>query len=282
MWVDLLRRVHRRWLRPDARNALAVALTLVQHDRWPRAIERFDEKRVVVLAPHPDDEAIGCAGAVFRHVEAGAHVTVIQLSDGRWGDRRLHDPALSDAQRLALQAELVATRRAEATAWAAAAGCTVEFLDAHDGALGPRDDWAHRLAALLDVAQPDLIYLPFVGELPEDHWQANRLLEAALAHCRGAWPRALLLRSYEVWSPVVANRVLDITAQAERKAQLLGLYASQLRDVDYRPGVAGLNTWRAMLLPQVGQGQAEAYFECSLPGWRALLRAHPQPETPPA
>jgi LmbE family N-acetylglucosaminyl deacetylase len=156
----------------------------------------------------------------------------------------------------------------------------VRFLDAHDGALGPRADWAGRLATWLDELQPDLVYLPFVGELPEDHWQANRLFEAALRAARGGWSQAVLLRSYEVWSPVIANRVLDITALAARKRELLGLYASQLRDVDYRPGVAGLNTWRAMLLPAVGQGQAEAYLECSVPAWRDLLRAMPRPDAP--
>ncbi|MEY2893758.1 MAG: hypothetical protein RJA98_3666, partial [Pseudomonadota bacterium] len=166
--IDGLRRAHRRWLRPDARNALAVALTLVEHDRWPRGIDTFPQRRVVVLAPHPDDEAIGCAGAILRHVQAGAQVSVIQLSDGRWGDRRLHDATRDASQRQALQAALVDTRRAEAQAWAKAAGCQVRFLEAHDGALGPRADWAQRLAGWLDELQPDLVYLPFVGELPED------------------------------------------------------------------------------------------------------------------
>lgn len=275
MLSELARRAYRRWLRPDARNSLAIGLMLCEHDRWPRALDEWPERRVVVVAPHPDDEAIGCAGAVLRHVEAGATVTVVQVSDGRWGDRRLLDPTLTDAARDALQQELVATRRREAEAWAAGSGAQVRFLGAEDGAIGPRDDWARRLAGWLDELQPQRLYLPFLMELPEDHWQTCRLVDAALARCHGRWRRTLALRSYEVWTPLVANRVLPLGPLAERKQALLALYASQLRDVDYRRCVDGLNAWRSMLLPGVGVGAAEAFFDCSLPAWRALMARRP-------
>src|SRR5262249_22255086 len=45
--------------------------------------------KVVVLAPHMDDEIIGCGGTVARHVDAGADVTVIYLTDGRRGSAAL-------------------------------------------------------------------------------------------------------------------------------------------------------------------------------------------------
>lgn len=274
MITSLVRWAYRRFLRPDARNSLAVALMLAEHDRWPRPIEACPERRVVVLSPHPDDEAIGCGGAVLRHVAEGATVSLIHMADGRWGDRRLHDPALTPEARAAMQQALVTEREAEARAWAAGAGCDVRFLGLPDGAVRPDEAAVQRLAQWLDAARPELIYLPFVMDLLEDHWQTNRLLDAALERA-GPWARTVLLRGYEVWAPVVANRVLDITGQAERKRALLGLYTSQLRDVDYRRCVEGLNAWRAMMLPHTGHGQAEAFFEGSVPAWRALWRAVP-------
>jgi len=270
----LVRWAYRRFLRPDARNSLAVALMLAEHDRWPRPIESCPEQRVVVLSPHPDDEAIGCGGAVLCHVAAGAQVSVIHIADGRWGDRRLHDPALAPEARAAMQQALMAEREAEARAWAEGAGCQVGFLALPDGGVRPDEAAVRRLAQHLDECAPELIYLPFVMDLLEDHWQTNRLLDAALMRC-GAWARRVRLRGYEVWAPVVANRVLDITVVAERKQALLGLYRSQLRDVDYRRCIDGLNTWRAMMLPRTGQGRAEAFFEGSVLAWRALWRALP-------
>ncbi|MCH5376455.1 MAG: PIG-L family deacetylase, partial [Planctomycetes bacterium] len=37
---------------------------------------------MLVLAPHPDDEVIGCGGAILRHVDQGDAVTVVLVTDG--------------------------------------------------------------------------------------------------------------------------------------------------------------------------------------------------------
>lgn len=270
MRPDWLRRLY-RLVRPGARNSVAVALLLAQHDRWPRTLERYDEGPVLVLSPHPDDEAIGCGGAVLLHRRDGAAVHVVQVSDGRHGDRRLHAPGLAPAARAALQAELVATRRAEALRWGREAGVAqVHFLEAVDGAIGPHAAAVQALATLLGTLQPRLVYLPFVTDLPEDHWQTSLLFEAAVRACGAALPPPVT-RGYEVWTPLPANCVADIGAVAERKQALIGVYASQLRDVDYRPAVDGLNRYRSLMLAATGEGRAEAYFECSLRGWLELM-----------
>ena len=74
-------------------------------------------ERVIVLAPHMDDETIGCGGAIARHVKAGATVHTVFLTDGRHGSGRLQlarwlESMWDDAlQRLKLRAELEEARR---------------------------------------------------------------------------------------------------------------------------------------------------------------------------
>ena len=41
--------------------------------------------KVLVFAPHPDDEVFGCGGAIMRHLEQGIAVEVIIVSDGGYG-----------------------------------------------------------------------------------------------------------------------------------------------------------------------------------------------------
>ncbi|WP_396269296.1 PIG-L deacetylase family protein [Ideonella sp.] len=272
MLIQILRQTVVRFLRPDARNSLAIALMLSGHDRWPRPIDAWPERKVLVISPHADDEAIGCGGTILKHVAQGAEVTVLQLTDGRNGCKRLQDPTLPADERAALVAWVRQTREAEARAWAAGAGVqAVEFLGIPDSEVDASTHAVAGLRAVLERFQPDLIYVPAITDLLEDHWRANLLLDAALNATPGPWQQRLLLRSYEVWSPVPANRTVDISAEFPRKLALLKLYKSQLADVDYCRAIEGLNTYRSTLLARTGQGYAEAFLEASLPGWRAIL-----------
>src|SRR6266436_4817940 len=42
----------------------------------------LDQKRVLVIAAHPDDELLGCGGTVARHVQAGDKVTSVIVCEG--------------------------------------------------------------------------------------------------------------------------------------------------------------------------------------------------------
>ena len=66
------------------------------------------DERVLVLAPHMDDEVIGCGGTVARHVARGADVTVIFLTDGRQGG------AVAQSGGSLEPLDIVATRKQEA------------------------------------------------------------------------------------------------------------------------------------------------------------------------
>ena len=67
---------------------------------------------VLALAPHPDDESLGCGGALALHRAAGDPVKVVFVTDGARGDERGEDPR--DAY--------VALRRREAAEACAALG----------------------------------------------------------------------------------------------------------------------------------------------------------------
>lgn len=60
----------------------AVALALLVTTHTAAAIDVGPGDRVLVLAPHPDDETLGCAGVVQRARTAGAPVRVAFLTDG--------------------------------------------------------------------------------------------------------------------------------------------------------------------------------------------------------
>lgn len=268
----LLRWAYRRFIHPTARNSLRVSLLLTARDRPPQAITDFACARVLVLAPHMDDETLGCGGSLLRHIDAGAQITVAFMTDGRWGDARLFDSKLSATEIDQRQQVLIATRKAEARQAAAVLGIdNLIFLDAADGALRPDPPCVARLAEVVRQCAPDIVYLPFVMDLHEDHWQTNRVLLACLEHLPADPNRRLCLRGYEVWTPLVANRLADISAQMPRKLQALAVYRTQLKDVNYLRAVESLNAYRAATHGR-GEGFAEAFYQCSIPEYQELMR----------
>src|SRR5260370_16190377 len=48
----------------------------------PYEASTFAANRVVVFAPHPDDEVLGCGGALADLLDRGAHLDVVLVTDG--------------------------------------------------------------------------------------------------------------------------------------------------------------------------------------------------------
>ena len=123
-----VRRLWRRLLPEGARNSLRLMAGLEDRDRPPRRISRFDEPRVLVLAPHMDDEVLGCGGVLCRHLAAGGRATVVYMTDGRKGAAGTRDGSLSGAELAAAEARIVARRKAESRAASLAfVRCTSNF-----------------------------------------------------------------------------------------------------------------------------------------------------------
>lgn len=212
-------------------------------------------ERLLVLAPHPDDEVIGCGGVVFQHLRDGRQVRVAVATDGveaAPGEDR-------DAYRARREEE---SRRALNAAF--------DFFRFPDRALDQHaDDLGARLRDVLEQFRPDLILVPSAIEIHPDHLalarcfceliQRDPSLFADLAVARVAF--------YEVGQPLRPNVLVDITGVAAAKYDAIAAHSSQTEIRDYVSFARGLNAYRAMTLaPEVRF--AEAYWVTSLPTLR--------------
>lgn len=191
--------------------------------------------RVLVLAPHADDESIGCAGALALHRRQGDHITVVIVTDGAAGDALGYYAGI-DYREL---------RREEARRAGAIVGVQqLVFWDYPDGRLAEAEDLPERLASLLQVERPDILYRPSIQETHPDHWALGWAVEKA----RGRRAPAVLDFCYEIWATVRPTHVLDITPVWDVKRKAVEAYDSQLRYNDYLYMVTGLNAYRTIYL----------------------------------
>ncbi len=196
--------------------------------------------RVLVVAPHPDDEVFGCGGAIARHVESNVPVCVLVLTDGAlYGD--------------------VKERQLESSEAAKVLGYGVpEFWGYPDRALSYSDALVDRLVDNIAQIGADLVYAPSPWEVHPDHRQAQAVAVAAV---RRSAP-SVRLAFYEVGVPLRPNVLLDISPVLELKERAMRCFVSQLHQQNYLDHMQALNRFRTYTLPK-GVLAAEAFWVVS-------------------
>lgn len=213
--------------------------------------------KVLVIAPHPDDEVLGVGATMHRLAGEGHDVTVAIVTKG-W------EPLFP--------ADQVEQVRAEAVAANAALGVNdVRFMDLPVTRLHALPE--HELNAAFDQlvldVQPEWVFLPFPGDRHEDHRQT---FDAALVALRPVASRAFVRRilCYETvsethWSaahvePAFEPQIwMDVTGHLEAKLTAMQKYVSQVRpapDARSLDAIRSLATWRGSV---VGYAAAEVF-----------------------
>ena len=211
---------------------------------------------VLVIAPHPDDESIGCGGAICLHHRRGDTVGVVFLTSG---ERGIDGIAPAEAR---------AVREAEATEALEVLGVgRRDFLRLPDLGVGDKLALAvERLRPVLEAHAPSVIYLPHPEDAHVDHQAALPLIRSAMAdHSReAARPE---LRLYEVWSPMAAyDWPEDISPVFRQKLHAIRRYRSQLRRFRYDRAVQGLNRYRGCLAAGCSYAEVFRYAAPAAPG----------------
>jgi LmbE family N-acetylglucosaminyl deacetylase len=206
---------------------------------------------VLVIAPHPDDESIGCGGTIALHTGRGDRVVVVFLTSGELGLKHLGRE----------QAWRVREREAEEAAEILEIGSTV-FLRRPDWFLGEAiEETAVLLRTAMERESPRLVFLPHAREWHPDHRAALPIV--ALALNKALFPAPTLL-TYEVWTPLQEyDRAEDITSMMRRKLHAVRCHRSQLAGFRYDRAVRGLNLYRGSLT--IGCRFAEVFQVLPLP-----------------
>ena len=99
----------RDWTRPTDLDAAADVLATMRFSRnlAPQQLAAPAGKRVLVLAPHPDDEMIGPGGTVILALDAGCTVRVLNVTSGGADAARREGEARKVAERVGFEAEFV-------------------------------------------------------------------------------------------------------------------------------------------------------------------------------
>jgi LmbE family N-acetylglucosaminyl deacetylase len=220
---------------------------------YPEAANPHEIGRSLVISPHPDDDVLGMGGTIPLLEN---RVSIAYVTDGSLGL-----PGKS-------RAEAVHIRTQEALEAAAVLGIGRErlvFMGFEDQKTDDRSAISHALAGLLAKLSPEEIFIPSPIDAHPDHRNVCGALSLALAKYKA---RCWL---YEVWTPLLANRLVDISGTVDLKRRAIRAHASQVAEIDYEEKILGLNAFRSMTAR--GSRVAEAFYLCTTQEYRRLCAA---------
>jgi LmbE family N-acetylglucosaminyl deacetylase len=239
-------------LMASASSQLPARLGLYAESLWPKQLEPPLGRRILAISPHPDDEAIGCGGLLIAHA-AEAQIRVVNVYNGDGGGALQEGPWRDDPS---YRERLVRTRSHELQAVARVLGAShIDQLGISDCDGEPGDAEVEALQTIIDAYVPDVVTLPWLLDNHPHHRKTNEIF------ARAARKLDCMVLGYEIWSLLTPNAYLDISSSLGRKLEVIALYESQLRTVDYLEFAKSLARVRAFHLPvnSTRSGAVEAY-----------------------
>lgn len=199
-------------------------------------------KRILVIAPHPDDETLGVGGCLAKCAAAGGQTAILTVA--------AHKPPLYSEERHATT--IAEARQAHARL---GVGHSV-FLDFPAVTMEelPTPEFNRAIQGRVEEFHPDLLLIPY----PDRHLDHRRIFDAAMVAARpiNTGRGIRLLAAYETLSEThwnaphiepsfTPNWVEDITGTIDVKLEAMRCYQSQLHAF---PGPRSMEAVRALAL----------------------------------
>ncbi len=234
------------------------------------AMFNFKGKKLLVIAPHPDDEVIG-GGGLMQHVkENGGKVYVIYLTVGTTHDFTNGGHKTTKAQQRMAEIKAVA-KMYKLNGWRVAFTGDQYHLQLDQIAQRQIVHEIERGEKIsLETIKPDILVFPSAADYNQDHRAAAY---AALAACRPAPAKEKfippLILSAEApmsaWSTETVNPhpnfIIELTAaQLKTKLKGMNMYKSQVRGKGHPRHTDALRALAGLRGSLIGQPAAEAFY----------------------
>jgi LmbE family N-acetylglucosaminyl deacetylase len=225
----------------------ASVLMLQEFDIIPYHLSHPMGERIIVLAPHPDDETLGCGGTIKLLLDLKKQVKIVFLTSGEKADTShpasdmRHDEEHITDYSLMREKEAVKSLRILGVS-------DYEFLRFPD-----REIYLYyksvldRLLKIIKAYMPDTIYSPSIIELNPDHRTTAELsldLQRRMTEREECMQIKLLF--YEIITPLRPNILIDITSVYNKKKKAMKKYKSQLKIRGYLKHITGLIYFRSL------------------------------------
>ena len=215
--------------------------------------------RILVIAPHPDDETLGCGGSLLKHKSNGDSLSWVVATRG-------HEPHWS--------ADLLDRKEKEIASVTAAYGfdqtIRLNFPTIRLDTI-PLEEFIAAIRNAISDCKPELVYLNHFGDVHSDHRIVFEATLSVLKPFYSGTHGVKRILSYEVVSSTdaaplnparafVANVFTDVTDFLEKKLEIMALYESELQPSPLPRALDNLRALARLRGATIGVEFAEAFM----------------------
>lgn len=213
-------------------------------------------KNVLIIAAHPDDEVLGCGGAIATHASRGDKVGVLYVADGIGARDDLFEEGLKKRKAAAYQALKILGAE------------VLDFLDFPDNRLDnvPLLDVVKKIESLMQKFVPEVVYTHHYGDLNIDHAIVHRATMTACRPLPGSHIKEIY--TYEVlsateWglgnSAFSPSMFMNIADCWDKKLKALLCYKDEIRNFPHTRSLENLDFLSRYRGATIGFERAEAF-----------------------
>jgi LmbE family N-acetylglucosaminyl deacetylase len=216
--------------------------------------------KILIIAPHPDDEVLGCGGTIKKWTKEGNEVYLCVVTKG-------YAPDWTE--------EFIKNRKKEADSSAKILGIRkVFFLDLPTVKLDtvPQKDINDAITRCVEEVEPEVLYIPHRGDLNKDHkivfesslvasrTKPNFSIKKILSYetlSETEWGNQKVEKLEDVFLP---NVYVDISDTIEDKLEAMKCYKSEVKEFPHPRSLKGITVLSEKRGMESGLKNAEAFM----------------------
>lgn len=222
-------------------KALALAFEAEEHrfmlSPLPLDLAKFN--KVLVLAPHTDDEVIGCGGLLLQCRKKNIPAEVYFTTDSCNNEQQKTEMRLAECKQVMTSLDVPYS-------FSSLSNIYFETYNEH----------IDELAQKLRDEKNDAIFYPWLFDQPIKHRYTNLVLYLTLLKYPELQQKQYY--GYQVHNTILVNSYLDITDEIAEKYDLINLYQSQVSSIDYAEFTKAKNLLNSKFVRHISKPR---YFE---------------------
>lgn len=213
--------------------------------------------KVLVIAPHPDDETLGVGGTLFRHKDNGDEIFWLIITSMSIDDN--------------FDADLINLRKDEikkvSRIYKFNDTCQLNFPAAGLDQI-PEKKLIQDISLYIDKVSPEIMYIPFGGDAHGDHRKVSSAAKACTKWFR--FPSIKKVLEYETLSETdsslnlssnsfIPNYYVNITSTIDRKIEALKIYKNEIANFPFPRSEQSLRALASFRGSSSGVKSAESF-----------------------